>query len=60
MSCGETVAEVVDHPLQEGQRVLMINGTGQVMDKGRLIDVDTVMQTFPNAIRNAVGMATKD
>jgi len=60
VSCGEIIAEVVDHPLQEGQRVLIINGTGQVMDKGRLIDVDTVMQTFPNAIRNAVGMATKD
>ena len=39
--------------------MLIINGTGKVMDKGVLIDVDTVMQTFPNAIRNAIAMASQ-
>ena len=59
VSCGEIIATVQDHPLQEGNRVLIINGTGKVMDKGVLIDVDTVMQTFPNAIRNAIAMASQ-
>ena len=59
VSCGEIIATVQDHPLQEGNRVLIINGTGKVMDKGTLIDVDTVMQTFPNAIRNAIAMASQ-
>lgn len=56
-SVGEIVASIEDAP--GAGRVLMIRGTGKVAEKGVLVDVPTVMQTMPNAIKNAIIGSTK-